>query len=160
MEFHHILIQLYWYVQPFLCAWSLDRNTSFPEAGQTGGPSPSPCRGPHAPGTAERGSGQGAEGRERAFVSVGKKKLHWGWGRKEAKEHVSCWMRDFLAGLRLCGGVQPPWAFFSSISSPYALDWLLFSFDWLIFLYIHLQQQTRTFLFNDSTYMLSFPSFW
>lgn len=52
------------------------------------------------------------------------------------------------------------WASSSSISSPYALDWLLFSFYWLIFLYIHLQQQRRTFLFHVSSYILSFTSFW
>lgn len=39
-------------------------------------------------------------------------------------------------------------------------SWLIIpSFCWLIFLYLHLKQE-RTFLFNDSSCMLSLPSFW
>lgn len=94
------------HVQPFLCAWSLERNTSSPEAVQTSGPSAS--WGPQAPGAEEPWVRPGSR-RESTVpsVSVGKQMLHWGWGQKEAKDHVSCWMHELGRTALMQWGTTP-----------------------------------------------------
>lgn len=94
------------YVQPFLCAWSSDRNTSFPEAVRPSGPSPS--WGPRAWGAAELWVRPGSRRESTVpFLSVGKQMLHWGWGRTELKEHVSFWMHDLGRTALMQWGTTP-----------------------------------------------------
>lgn len=76
-----------------------------------------------------------------------------GRGRREAKEQSSAECGP------LQGGTTPVSTFLLLHQLPVCSWPFIPSFCWLLFLYVHLQQE-RTFLFNDSPYILSLLSFW